>query len=383
MSLNWKDKKEETERQVHMLLTAQEIFDLSKIDLKYDNGYLAIISKENPKDRVTISKEQLDAKRLEREENTELRRLYTTPTEITETTLQGSTIGQASGNSISYDPKKVSDTAAEIGVDENIFLTSVLGHEQTHINDHKTGLFKTANISDTYMQKLNMCTEINATITQASQVLDEYEKTHNPNLFKQLAHCSNWKDIQQYTENHLKDKNLRKQVGKMVFEGWLNRNNQEGTDYARQALNDKYGPNIIISDRQAGALVDNQATLNEYHKRTDKMFKNTALGDIRDLINVDFDVAYQTEPLQSEQFLQIITDSKNVHQATKQIKTLYEAVKEADEDGIRTTEEQEKIERTMAKLIAQKTGRGRSSSETHPNSSKSTKVAQIQVYRGR
>lgn len=387
--------KEEKNKQVHMLLIGQEILpdlvrnnSLEKIDpanymLKYEKGYLIIYPKDNTSDRIVVSEKQLDGKKLEREAQKEQKEMYSAPTQITMGEVQPHALAEAGYNEITYDADKIQNAAEKLNIDYDMIFHSAIEHEKTHIADHQKGSNKTVNISYNYLQKLDMCTEINATITQASIALKQYQQTGNIDGVKLLWNCANQGEIADYIKEHSNDKDCEKQVGALVFRGWLEKNNKVSSDYWQQAKAHGNAPINSIPNTMAGALVDNQATLNEYHNRTDTMFQNTALGDIRKYVDVDFEIAGDQHLSQSEEFLQALTNSaRDTHQATKRVETLFKEVQKADEDGIRTPEEQVAINQTLARLMAEKTGR-RSSQAPQNKSTMPTKTAQIQLYRGR
>ena len=387
--------KEEKNKQVHMLLIGQEILpDLiengasKKIDpvnytLKYEKGYLIIYPKDNPSDRIVISEKQLDAKKLEREAKKEHKDMYSSPTEIIQSQILSSALAETRDNQIKYDQAKIQEIANAVNMDYELVFDSLIKHEQTHISDLQRGSDETVNLSYNYAQKMDMCTEINATITQASVALKQYQQTGNIDGVKLLWNCANQQEIEDYIKKHSNDKDCKEQLGALVFKGWLEKNNKVGTDYWKNAKGNGTRPINHISDTMAGALVDNQATLNEYHKRTDEMFSKTALGDIRKYVDVDFEIAGGQPLSQSEEFLQALTNpAHNTYQATKRVENLFKEVQKADEDGIRTPEEQADINRTLARLMAEKTGR-KTSQAPQNKSTKSTKTVQIQVYRGR
>ena len=355
--LNPEDKK----KQVHMLLTAQELFDTSLIDLKYDRGYLIIQSKENPNDLTIISESQLEARRLMHESKKQHKEEYKEPIKVIpqETMMDSEALGYSNGTNVVYSPQKVNNDAARLNMPEEDLLQSVIAHEKTHISDHKNGAFEEVNISPEYLKKLDMCTEINATISQAALALEKFKETQNIKEMDILWHCGNIDEIKGYVQEHYQDKDCKQKLGALIFQGWLEQNNHVGMAYHKQAEESTFDG--VRSFTMAGAVVDNKFSQEEYHKRADKMFKNTALGDIRGLIDVDFKLDSENDEenvKMSELFLKGITNpAKNVYDATKRVGVLFEEVKKADEDGIRTQEEQERINRKTADLLAEKTGR--------------------------
>ncbi|MBR2299691.1 MAG: hypothetical protein IJ870_03855 [Alphaproteobacteria bacterium] len=388
--------KEDKEQQVHMLLLGQEMLpefiennthelDPNDFILKYDKGYLVIYPKDNPADRIVVSKQQLDAKKLEREAKKEHKEMYAAPTEMIMGEVQPHALAEAGDNQITYDVEKIKDAADKTNIDYDTLFNSTMEHEKTHISDHKNGSNEAVNISYNYLQKLDMCTEINATISQAAIALEQYQKTGNIDGVKLLWNCSNQQEIADYIKEHSKDKDCKEQLGALVFQGWLEKNNKVGTTYWENALAQANAPINHVSDTMAGALVDNQATLNEYHKRMDTMFKKTALGDIRKYIDVDFKIEGDQQPSQSEEFLQALTNpARNTRQATKRVEALFKEVEKADKDGVRTEKEQQNIDKKVAKLLAEKTGRkSASTTQSNRDSSVTIKISQIQSGRGR
>ena len=60
----------------------------------------------------------------------------------------------------------------------------------------------------------------------------------------------------------------------------------------------------------------------------------------------------------------VVSDAENARQANREIREFLRPVQQADKDGVRTSEEQEKIDTHIAKTLLEKTGRVQKKSET-------------------
>jgi len=188
----------------------------------------------------------------------------------------------------------------------------------------------------------------------------------------------------QQNPDKVKSEECTQRIVQAVQNGWLERNNKEGTAYYAQAMNICNMGNAS-GIRQAGAQVEGAANITEYNRRVKEMFSNTLLGDVSAYINPNFvlgaGATYQSSQEmmsnmnQSERFLAATYgDAQTVREATGNVRDVFNVVRRADKDGVRTPEEQARIDqmvtnvcantKTMDKktkdaiTIARKTGRG-------------------------
>lgn len=229
-----------------------------------------------------------------------------------------------------------------------------LVHERTHQQDAQRGYLDQANLSPTYLAKMNMCTEINANMSQVAQLYDYYQEHGNFDKYPDdiVLHCGKLEEYEKYITEHANDKDCKQQLAQKVYKGWLNLNNWENTSYYQQAI---MTSNSAVSE--AGAIVDTEETLREYHQRTDDMFQNTALGDVRSVVNPDFKLGKRIEienevPKAGNEagvFLQqMIAGEQTTFNATEKIAQLMAKIKQSAQDGVCTPEEQAEINKAAA-----------------------------------
>lgn len=229
-----------------------------------------------------------------------------------------------------------------------------LAHENTHRQDAQKGYMDQANLSPTYLAKMNMCTEINANMSQVARLYDYYQEHGNFDKYSDdiVLHCGKLEEYEKYIAEHANDKDCKQQLAQKVYKGWLNLNNWESSSYYQQAIMTSNG---AVSE--AGSIVDTEETLREYHQRTDDMFQNTALGDVRSVVNPDFKLGKGREienevPKAGNEagvFLQqMIAGEQTTFNATEKIAQLMAKIKQSAQDGVCTPEEQAEINKAAA-----------------------------------
>ena len=244
---------------------------------------------------------------------------------------------------------------------------SIIEHEKTHGRDHESGAMKSAQITQEHAACLNMATEINATMTQVKLSYDKYKESGNVDDIIGW-HAGDLKEFKEWLKQNPNSPDAELKLAAAVYKGWLDSNNQPGTQYFSQAqqsagLNSSL---IMIDERQGGAKFENDASLAQYHKQWDKIFANTAFGDVRSVVKPDFDLGKGSqlrnftqdgvEQSAAEKFLNKVVDgAKNVRQATRKLKNFFHQVKKIDKDGVRTEKEQQKLKKIFM-LIQQKRG---------------------------
>ncbi len=205
----------------------------------------------------------------------------------------------------------------QLGYADSYVEQDTKAHESTHINDFVNGRFLAGGLTTEHMQKLDMFTEINANMSQTKLALDHYKKTGEiPNF---SLHCSNLEEIKTYIRDNAQNKDCEKHLAAMVYTGWLEKNNQPGAVYYKQAESNADTPAL------AGAYARPDLSDQEYHQRVDKMFKDSALGDVRDCVDADFALGKGSQKADnqmsaSQSFMQRLTQgADNVKSATRKL----------------------------------------------------------------
>ncbi len=270
-------------------------------------------------------------------------------------------------------------------------IESLVGHEMSHNQDARAGMFETTKVTEDQLACLDMTSETLATM---AQVKLEYDKIiASGGKIDDLDKLNGWhagdlKDFKEWARQNpdkIGTEECEKMLGIAVFNGWLNKNNKEGTGYYQQAMR-----NSIEGGSQAGSMVENQANKQEFMRRMDHMLSNTPFGNLTQHVNMEFSLGYgnqthKEELSDAERFVQNIAgNAQTTLDATRNIRDVVNVYREADKDGVRTTEEQAQINQAIANAsgskqidkktkdgitIARKTGRGWQNRSSHKNDS--------------
>lgn len=246
-------------------------------------------------------------------------------------------------------------------------------HELSHRDDDRTGAFGLINKSPVHAAKINMLSEIKANMVEAGIALQEFRETGSLDGFDKISNAD-LSNIKKELEENPNAENIEQKIAAQTYASWLERNNKEGSAYSNQAF-----AAVIATDENsysaAGKLTDAQVLDNEYHKTVDKMFKDVpGLGDVRKSVNPDFVLNEELQNKINEYIGQdktitdlmnlVVSGTENARQANREIKNFLKPIRQADQDGVRTPEEQEKIDVHIAKTLLEKTGRKTQKSKT-------------------
>ena len=246
------------------------------------------------------------------------------------------------------------------GIEENPErLRAILAHEETHQESDAKGINKLSTISGKQSAKLDMLNEIKATMAQVKVSYNKYLKTGNIDDIDGVnaGDLTSFKKWLMSNPDKAGTQECKLKLAEAIFWGFLEENNVKGQYYYYQVMKKTHA-----IGRQAGAVVDNELNTKEYYRRVDIMFKDTALGDVRSVINPDFKLGAgtltetKTEALngmsKAEEFIFLLTDNAStVEEATERVKKVLDIVRIADEDGIRTEREQKRIDRRIASVL--------------------------------
>ena len=245
---------------------------------------------------------------------------------------------------------------------------STIAHETSHRADHYSGAMMQSTLTYEQAALLDMFSEIKATMAEVKLGYDNYRQSGNIDDI-QGFHAGDLSEFKNWLKENPNSPDVEQRLGVAVYEGWLECNNFPETGYMKQAKDNAYYEEIgELGWKQAGAKFENHTNRQEYHKKWDMLFANTALGDLREVLKDKRDVAFgkgvqQRDVVQEQQnasaagrFLNLLASgAKSVRQVSKRVKKLYRTVKKIDKDGVRTEKEQAKLNKTVAK-IQQKRG---------------------------
>lgn len=239
----------------------------------------------------------------------------------------------------------------------------IFAHEESHQESDAQGVNKVASVTGKQSAKLDMLNEIKATIAQVTTTYEKFLRTGDINDLKgsNAGELTNFKQWIMFNQDKLDSQECKEKLAEDIYLGFLENNNQKGQYYYYQVMKRNHAVG-----RQAGAIVENSANMREYYRRVDMMFKDTALGDVRRVINPDFKLGAGTlletkedifnEMSIAEKFISLLSDEAiTVEEATDCIKDMLENIKKADEDGIRTRREQKLIDKTIMEILNQRT----------------------------
>ncbi len=369
------------------------------IEIVYDNGAYVIEDKNNQNDYIIIDEDSNEYIKREKES---LKELFSRPTEYKEEVITAKDMltdnyksyggyyesGENSITIVKYDltnmDKDIDDVYGdyfelkdEIKARLNTIAKSphsretVITHEESHRDDDQLGI-DLPGVSAEHRAKLDMLSEIKANMTQAGLILQNYQKKGNLSELEAAlcnVHPHNVTNIRSHILENTPD--CKKKIAKEVFDGWLKQNNVEGTTYWEQAAS-----NIDATfnlDQISGLDIQDK----NYQTRVNMLFSNVkGLGDVRDCVNPDFALEEnlqtkcnnQSKNGQSAKLVNILAqDAPNTEEAVQKIITALKPIKEADKDGVRTKEEQKSIDKHIARLILEKTGRASAKTTTTKN----------------
>ena len=277
--------------------------------------------------------------------------------------------------------------------------SSTLAHEQSHADDYNKPNFAICiNRTQDQIRRANYDTEIKANIAEAALALEKFKQTGKIEEFDVIRNSGDLKEYKEWLQNNTDkadSKEGKLKLAQAIRNGWLERNNHEGTIYYNQAIQsiqnrDITGGGNVTAYASAGnlspsAVAENRANINDYLRMQQDIFRDTALGDVssvccgyvqigagaanQDINNID------RAPTQAEQFVQSMSsNSSSVRGANRAIEQNLDVVRRADKDGVRTPEEQAQINQMVSNVcnstktmdqktkdgitIARKTGRG-------------------------
>lgn len=238
------------------------------------------------------------------------------------------------------------------------FQKSILAHELSHRDDHQNKIFA-PDISFEHLTRLQMLTEVKATMTQAGLALEHYQKTGDMSHFKfpnltemtqDIKKLQRTLELPQYKNNPKKQKEL---VGQYTFQCWMREFNKPDSQYSAIAPM-QAGVTLMLNngDVMAEYLRDTDKSVAEYQARVTKMFSNiTGLGDMTKCINPDFKLNEQLSADITRHldygFNDLMSDSPTFNDAGKKMLQLLELIKDADKDGTRTKAEQKAINQAI------------------------------------
>ena len=233
---------------------------------------------------------------------------------------------------------------------------SYLEHEMGHFADDKKSTFTKYDLPPEYMARLNMITEIHANMEQAGLALDMYKATGDLKYFDNLL--VDTEEIKEALRKNPNMENPEKFISQHVLKKWLEKYNKEDSAYDMQAYlcsSPDFYPYPLW------ALTDNPEAQAEYNRRVNKMFKYVAgLGDVTQYVDLDFKL---NEPLktnlqnenvvQNNEYLRamLTQDAHNAREYSQNLLKFLGLVKEVDADGIRTPEEQERLNTHLRKSM--------------------------------
>lgn len=255
---------------------------------------------------------------------------------------------------------------------------STLVHERSHMSDDKLGAFNTVNLSPEQMAKINMFTEIKATMASAGLALEQFKQNGSLEGFDKLA-AINAGTLKEALQKDPKKADDKKFIAETVMSLWLEQNNKDGSTYSKQAYNSAIGANgekIYTSDSgnslnsysAASKVNASSVTDKNYQEIVNKMFKDVyGLGDVSTYINQDIKLNATLvkdindavgKDKNNSAFLDMVTQgSKTVKQATKKIANFFKQVEKVDKDGERTSDEKAKLDKKIGRKLWKLSGR--------------------------
>lgn len=400
--------------------------DIKKIEYNAQDKYFNIECHDGS--QIVIDEASLEQRKIEKEAKQEHKEQFSSPVTIErevldrqgildqihdyndvlagayDSTTNTITMYDYEDNATYNDSENTKALLAKIGVflnDEN-FDKQTEVHEMSHAEDFNNREFAIdVNQTQGQIHRKNYDTEIKANIAEAAYGLEKFKQTGNIDDIASLnsGDLKEFKEWLQENPDKVDSKECKLRLAKAVHDGWLEKNNVEGSSYytqAQRAVEDRdityEGDFTAYADGSisAGAIVENSGNINDYLKAQESIFKDTALGDVSSVccgyvelgagakmtdVNKDISPA-QT---QAEELIQTITqNATTTRQAARKIENVLDVVKKADKDGERTEKEQAKIDKVLnnvingsskqfdqkrkdAITIAQKTGRARES----------------------
>ena len=214
-------------------------------------------------------------------------------------------------------------------IEEKAKVKFTEAHEAVHAENHKILSEAYSYLTPEQTQKLLMIDEITATMGAAKLTYDTHKHTGNLHDIDGLnaGELMDFKVWMLQNPNSSEQESLA-QLGASVYKNWLNKYNHVGSVYYENTFGIMQGFNTI---RLAGAKYENDANRALYIKTANKLLKNTRLGDLREVVDINFTldtsnglydclgVTPKGDPY--KEFMDNAAgDSKTVNQATRRIR---------------------------------------------------------------
>ena len=245
-------------------------------------------------------------------------------------------------------------------------------HEEAYYSDHKKGLL-IPNLPAYYMNQLECLTRIHATMAMAAFSLEQYEKDGRLSHFTPVNARVDTLDLQKQLLKENDPEKRKKLVGSYIFDRWLSIWNREGSGYSEEIRYNPRGTDYLQRLMPLnGCDVDNKPFRQEYLRRANEMFVDVGyLGDMRDVINPDFELNPQLRYYGDPIIKSLIGNSPNDARAYDRILGLFAVVRDCDADGVRTKEEQDLINKTILDLREKAEQEGKKTQESQESSGQS------------
>lgn len=226
------------------------------------------------------------------------------------------------------------------------WIASCKEHEKAHYSDCLKGLM-IPNLPGYHMNHLDCMTEIHGTMAQAAFALEQYEKDGKLSHFAPVNLEVDTLDLQRQLLKESNPEKRKKLVGKYIFDKWLDTWNVEGSAYSNGIVASRV-PVVYYLDP------NNLEFRKEYLRRANEMFADVGyLGDMRDVINPDFELNPQLQ-VEKKAFINDITqNSSTVAEAYDRIARILTVVRDCDADAVRTKEEQDFINQVILDMKAE------------------------------
>lgn len=276
-------------------------------------------------------------------------------------------LGQKYGLSPENTDKFIKDMTSE-----SDYETIATGeHEINHFFDDKEFGTRLYDLPPQYVARLGMLTEIKSNMKEAGLALDMYAVTGNEKYFDTLRNISpeSVEEIKSAARKARTDGSPvdTQFVAGMVYSGWLEKNNQAGKKYSKQA----YAVATAKNHRYPlFALEDNADAQKRYVERVRDMFGDVmGLGDVSQVVDPNFklnedlqdqldydlesELMHEYALIRNDNLKKIMThNAVNAEQYSKNLVEYFQKVQGVDKDGIkRTTEENALLEAYLDNIL--------------------------------